>query len=113
MKRISEYYIGKPCKMDIGADGQIVWAVGRISGEVEGSTTELSIFKNPSAVYWTTPHGSTFESAFIQLYELDENDKKILKRYEKEAKESIKNGEGFLWYGNRLNEVSHETMKLE
>ena len=113
MKRISEYYIGKPCKTDIGADGQIVWAIGRISGPLEGSTTELSVFNNPSAVYWTTPHGSTFETAFNQLYELDEADKNILKRYEKEAKEAIAEEKGFLWYGSRLNNVSHETMKLE
>ena len=107
MKRILEYYIGKPCKMDIGADGQIVWAVGRISGEIEGSTTELSVLKTPSAVYWTTPHGSTFETGFNQLYELDKGDKELLLHYENKAKAT----HGILFYGSRLNEVSHETMK--
>lgn len=109
MKRVREYYIGKPCKMDIGADGQIAWAVGRIVGEAEGAVKSLDIYGNPSVIYFTTPHGSTFTSTFNELYELDRDDVQVLKRYEIEATSAI----GVHWYGARLNDVSHDIMKIE
>ena len=109
MKRIKEYYIGKPCVMNIGADGKIVWATGRITGEAPGATKELTLTVAggaPSIITFTTPHGSTFESNFKEVYEITEFES-ILKRYEKEAKELG------AWYGNRLDNVSHDTMNLE
>ena len=92
--------------MNIGADGMISWAVGRITGEAQGSTRAFNVLKNPSIVTFTTPHGSTFESAFNELFEIDDK-VGTLKRFEKEAKEVD------VWYGNRLNEVSHDIMNLE
>ena len=103
MIRISEYYIGKPCKMDIGADGEIHWAIGRIVGKAEGAI-ELKPFNHPSIVEWSTPHGSIFETSLIYLYEVDENDKIILREYEKQAKEN----KDVNWYGNRLNNISYD-----
>ena len=107
MKKLLEYYRGKPCKMDIGADGQIRWAVGRIVGEAEGAIP-MGPLSLPSVVLWSTPHGSTFESTYYELYELDENDKIILKQYELEAYENEK----VRWYGAQLDDVSFEILKL-
>jgi len=109
MIRVTEYYIGKPCKMNIGADGKIRWAVGRIVGEAQGSIQKFGVFSLPSIIEWSTPHGSTFESDFIGLYELDESEKIDLKQYELDAR----NASDIKWYGSRLDEVSHEVLKLE
>jgi len=108
MIRISEYYIGKPCKMDIGADGEIHWAVGRIVGEAEGAVEWQGTFKHPSIVEWSTPHGSVFETGVIHLYEIDETDKIGLREFEKLAKEDKKVN----WYGARLNKISYDILKL-
>jgi hypothetical protein len=87
--------------MNIGADGQDRWAVGRITGE------------QTNIVNWTTPHGSTFESEFIGLYELNEDDKIELRQYEQDSlQRSDEDDKKNFFYGNMLNDVSHEIMKL-
>ena len=105
MNRVYEYYIGKPCKMDIGADGHIRWAVGRITGPTPDSIENKVPFSHPSMVFWTTPHGSTFETGFLHLYELDKNDKIKLAEFELQAKKEK------VWYGDRLVKTPYNTMK--
>jgi hypothetical protein len=109
MQRVTEYYIGKPCKMNIGADGKIRWAVGRIIGEAKGSIQKFGAFSLPSIVEWCTPHGSIFESDFMGLYELENSEKIELKQYELDAREAT----DINWYSAKLNDVSHEVLKLE
>jgi hypothetical protein len=109
MNRVTEYYIGKPCTMNIGADGEDHWAVGRIVGTAEGSIQKFGAFSLPSIVEWTTPHGSTFESDFMNLFELTNNDKIRLKQFELEARDT----ENVNWYDGRLNDVSHEVLNLK